>query len=594
MRGLKKGVTIEQAQAEIDAQNVVLERNDPQAKLIADAGFRSVVVSLHGDQVATVRPILFLLQAGVLALLLIGAVNLVNLLLIRANGRLKEIAVRQALGASARRIVTEILAETFILTLTGGLLSMAVGAAGVRLVNALGAERLPLGAYIAFDARVALVGLIAAVALGVLLAAPVAWFNLRSLPAHGLQVESRGATTGRAAQAPRHAYIVAQIALGLVLLTGTGLLGLSLKRAMAMSPGFRADHAVAGQVSVAGSRYPSADAALVFTERLVNELERRPGVQSAGISSNIPFSGRNGKSAATVKGEVVRPGESVRASYSYAVTGDYFQAMGLPLRAGRFLTAGDSRRKTRTCVVDEDFARYHWPAGNALGQKLFQGSQAASDAEAFRVVGVVGSVKQAGLTDDTAQGAVYYPYFFQEADHIFVVMRGSVGVQRLKKDLESAVRQVDPATAVNGTESMDERITDSLLVRRSPALLGGMFSGIALLLIAIGIYGVLSYTVAQRQREIAVRIAIGARPADIRRQFLSLGLRLLAAGIVIGLGGAWVTGRAMEAVLFHVSGHSAMVLMASTGLIAVAALVACLLPAQKAAAVSPTRALAEI
>jgi predicted permease len=362
---------------------------------------------------------------------------------------------------------------------------------------------------------------------------------------------------------------------------------------MAVSPGFRADRAVAGQVSVAGNRYPSADAALLFTERVVDELERHPGVLSAGITNNIPFSGHNGKSAATVKGEVPRPGESVRASYSYAVTGDYFRAMGLPLRAGRFLTAADSRRRERTCVVDEDFARYHWPNGNALGQKLFQGSQVGRDAEAFTVVGVVGSVKQAGLTDDTAQGAVYYPYFYQETNNIFVVVRGSVGVERLKMDLQNAMRQVDPAMVVNGTASMDGRIAESLLVRRSPALLGGIFSCIAMLLIAIGIYGVLSYAVTQRQREIGIRMALGARPAEIARQFLSLGLRLLFGGIAIGLGGAWMMGRAMESVLFHVSGHSAVVLVEATGLIVVAALVACLLPAQRAAAVSPTRALAE-
>jgi predicted permease len=590
---LKPGVTIEQAQAEIDAQNAALERDDPEAKMMADAGFRSLVVSLHGDQVATVRPILLLLQAGVLALLLIGAVNLVNLLLIRASGRLKEIAVRRALGASGRRVVMEILVETFVLTLTGGLLAMVVGAAGVRLMNLLGAERLPLGAYIVFDARLALVGLVAAIGLGVALAMPVAWFNLRSLPAHGLQAESRGTTTGRAAQALQHGFIVAQVALGLVLLAGSGLLGLSLKRAMAVSPGFRADHAIAGQVSLLGTRYPSSEAELGFTERLVDALERRPGVLSAGITNNIPFSGRNGKSAATVKGEVLRPGESLRGSYSYGVSGDYFQAMGLPLRAGRFLSAEDSQRKERNCVVDEDFARYHWPKGNALGQKLFQGSQAGSDSEAFTLVGVVGSVKQAGLTDDTAQGAVYYPYIYQANSNVFVVVRGSVGVEPLKMDLQSAVRQVDSAVAVNGTESMDDRIAESLLVRRSPALLGGIFSGIAMLLIAIGIYGVLSYSVAQRQREIGIRMALGARPVEIRRQFLSLGLRLLIAGMAIGLGGAWITGRAMEAVLFHVSGHSAVVLAEAAGFIAAAALVACLLPAQRAAAVSPMRALAE-
>jgi predicted permease len=590
---LRPDATLEQAQAEIDAQNAALERDDPQAKMIADAGFRSLVVSLHGDQVATVRPILLLLQAGVLTLLLIGAVNLANLLLIRASGRLKETAVRQALGASGARLITEILVETCVLTLAGGLLAMAVGAAGVHLMNALGAEQLPLGVHLVWNPQLGLAGLAATIVIGLALAVPVAWFNLRSLPAHGLQAESRAATIGRSAQGLRHGFIVAQIALGLVLLAGSGLLAMSLKRAMAVSPGFRADHAIAGQISLVGNGYPSPEAGLAFIDRVVRELERRPGVLSAGITNNIPFSGRNGKSAATVKGEERKPGESPRGIYSYGVSGDYFQAIGLPLRAGRFLSGEDSHRKARTCVVDEDFARYQWPKGNALGQKLFQGSQAAGDAEAFMVVGVVGSIKQAGLTDDTAQGAVYYPYMQRPDNIFFVVARGSTGAEDLKADLRSAVRQVDSAVPVNGMESMDDRIADSLLVRRSPVFLGAIFSGIAMLLIAIGIYGVLSYSVGQRQREIGIRMALGARPAEIRRQFLSLGLRLLAAGIALGLGGAWITGRAMQAVLFHVSGHSTAVLTEATGFIVLTALAACLLPAQRAAAVLPTRALAE-
>ena len=590
---LKPGATIEQAQAEIDAQNAALERDDPEAKMMAQAGFRSLVVSLHGDQVATVRPMLLLLQAGVLALLLIGALNLVNLLLIRASGRWKEIAVRQALGATRRRLVMEIFVETFVLTLAGGVLAMAVAAAGLRLMNALGVEQLPLGGYVAFDLRLAAVGLLAAVVLGAALAAPVAWFNLRSLRAHGLQAESRSATIGRTAQALRHGFIVAQVALGLVLLTGSGLLGLSLKQAMAVSPGFRADHAIAGTVALVGSGYSSPEARLAFIDRLTNELQQRPAVLWAGITNNIPFSGHNGKSAATVKGEVVRPNESPRGYYAFGVGGEYFQAMGVPLRAGRFLTPEDSKRKERTCVVDEDFARYHWPKGNALGQKLFQGSRPGDGAEAFTVVGVVGSVKQVELTDDAAQGAVYYPYVYLPANNIFVVVRGGAGVEPLKMTLQGAVRKVDAAVAVNGTESMDDRIAESLLARRSPALLGGIFSAIATLLVAIGIYGVLSYSVAQRQREIGIRMALGARPVEIRRQFLSIGLRVMAAGVVIGLGGAWLVSRAMQAILFRVSGQSFVILAEAIALIAAAALVACLLPAHRAAEVSPMRALAE-
>jgi predicted permease len=589
---LKSGATLAQAQSQLDAQNGALERDDPQAKMIADAGFRSVVVSLHGDQVAAVRPILLLLQAGVLALLLIGAVNLVNLLLMRASSRLKEVAVRQALGASGTRVATEAFVETMLLTFAGGLLALPIAAEGLRLLRAFGADQLPLGTYIVFDARLGIAALAAAVVLGILLTAPIAWFNLRPHPGKALQAESRGGTAGRSAQALRHAFIVAQIALAFVLLAAAGLLGLSLKNATDESPGFRAAHSIAGQISLVGDRYSSPTAGIAFAGRLVAQLNQRPGVSAVGIATNIPFSGANGKSSATAEGHAPRAGESPRGIYSYGVAGNYFEAMGFTLRAGRFLTPDDSQRKARTCVVDEDFARYNWPNTNAIGQRVFQGSQPGPEAEAFTVVGVVGRVKQAGLTDDTAQGAVYYPYIYRPDANMFVVVRGSMKPDALKAGLQSVVREIDPNLVVNATESMADRIAASLIDRRSPAWLSGIFSGMALLLVGLGTYGVLSYAVAQRHREIAIRMAIGARPSEIRRQFLLLALRLLVAGAALGLFGAWVTGRAMQAILFHVPAHSSAILAGSAGVIAVVALAACVLPLRRAARISPMQALA--
>lgn len=590
---LKPGATLGQSQSQIDAQNAALERDDPKGKMIADAGFRTLVVPLHADQVAAIRPTLLLLQAGVLALLLIGAVNLMNLLLIRASERSKELAVRQALGASRRHVVTEVVVETTLLTLAGGMLGIAAGIGGIRIVAALGADRLPLGAHIHADARLAMVAVAAAIILGVVLAAPIAWFNARVQPSSGLQSEARGGTAGHAAQTLRHTFVVAQIALAFVLCAGTGLLGLSLKRAMAVSPGFASDHVIAGQISLVGNKYPSPESGLAFTERLTTELSHQPGVLFAGASNNIPLSGASGKSAATVVGHVLRAGESPRGNYSYGVAGDYFRAMGYSRIAGRFLTGADSRRGVRVCVVDEDFAHYYWPHTSALGHRLFQGSEAGPDAEAFTVVGVVGSVKQAGLTEDAAQGAVYYPYIYRPENNMFVAVRGSVPPDSLGSALRRSARQIDPELAVNELQSMDERIAESLAARRSPALLGGIFSGIALLLIAIGTYGVLSYAVAQRRREIGVRVALGARPEQIRGQFLSLGLRLLAAGTMLGLAGAWMAGQAMRAVLFDVPAHSPAILAGSAGIIAAFSLAACLLPSRRAARISPMQALAD-
>lgn len=589
---LKPGATLAQAQSQIDAQNAALEVDDPQAKMIADAGFRSLVAPLHADHVAAIRPTLVLLQAGAMALLLIGAVNLVNLLLVRAGGRVKELAVRQALGASRGYVMSEVAVETTLLTLLGGLLGLVAGAGGIHLLRVLGTDRLPLGAGIAFDARLALTAMAAAIVLGIAFAVPVAWFNLRRHPGAALQSASRGGTSGRATQFLRHGFIVSQIALAFMLLAGAGLLGLSLERAMAISPGFQAGHILTGQILLPWASYPER-ARLTFVDSLMEKIGRLPGVLSAGVADNVPFSGHSGKSAATVEGYTPRPGESARGHYSYGVGGDYFRAMGFSLRAGRFLTAADSRRSERVCVVDEDFARYYWPKGNAVGQRLWAGSEAGKDTEAFTVAGVVGSAKQAGLTEDRGQGAIYYPYVFRIGAGFFVAVRTSFPPESLGPALQKVVRRIDPDIPVEDLRPMETRIADSLVARRSPALLAGLFSGIALLLTAIGTYGVLSYAVAQRRREIGVRMALGAQPSQIRSQFFSLSLRWLACGTLLGTIGAWQAGLAMRTVLFHVPPLSLTILAGAAGVIGVVCLAACLLPSQRAARISPIQALAE-
>jgi predicted permease len=590
---LKPGATLAQAQAQIDAQNTTLERDDPKAKMLSDAGFRSVVAPLRADHVASIRPTLLWMQGGALALLLIGAVNLANLLLIRASGRIKELAVRQALGASRWHVVGEAAVETTLLTLVGGFLGLAGGWAGIRLLGTLGAERLPLGADIAFDARLAMVAVVGSVILGIALALPIAWFNLHAHLAGAIQSETRGGTSGRMSQRLRHGFIVAQIAVALVLLEGAGLLGLSLKQAMAVSPGFRPDHVLTGQILLPWNQYPNWPARLAFNERLLAEISRQPGVIAAGAVNNVPLSGSNGKSAATVKGYVRPPGETLRGHYSYGVDGNYFAAMGFSLLEGRFLAADDSQRGDRVCVVDEDFARFYWPRTSALGQRLFEGSDETKDADAFTVVGVVGAVKQAGLTDDAAQGAIYYPYALRTDDSLFVALRTSRPPESVGPALQTIVRQMGRDATITDVRSMETRISDSLIMRRAPALLATLFSAIALLLTAIGTYGILSYAVAQRRREIGIRMALGARPQQIRGQFLALGLRLMAAGTMLGVSGAWVTGRAMRNLLFHVPPFHVATLAGTACIIGLVSLVACLAPSHRAARISPTEALAD-
>ncbi|HWB30538.1 MAG TPA: ABC transporter permease [Vicinamibacterales bacterium] len=588
---LAPGVTLASAQSQIDAHNATMELADPKAQLMADAGFRSIVTPLHAAYVAALRPALLLVETGVLLLVAIGAVNVANLLLIRAGRRSKELAVRQALGASRRQIVAEVLVETTMLAVAGGVLGLAVGAGGIRLVAAFGASRLPLGARIVFDSRTAAITLIEAALLGLVMAAPVLWHALRAHMMGALAAESRTSTSGRAANRLRHAFLVAQTALAFTLLFSAGLLGLSLKQIMAVQAGFQTDRVLTGQVTLPYRIYDNARR-LTFIDRLVTSLQREPGVVATGISTNVPLSGNANRSSATVVGFTPQPGEAPHGVYSYGVGADYFKALGLTMLDGRALSSNDARRNV--AVVDEDFAKRYWPDGRAIGQRLFRGAVTAGRLEdAFTVVGVVAPVKQAALSEDDHLGAVYYPYNDSFDSSIYIVVRTTMAPEALTAALGRVVRAIDPELPVNNVRSMDARVTDSLVTRRSPAVLAAIFAGIALLLTAIGTYGVLSYAVAQRRREIGVRMALGATPVQVCTQFGAYGMRLLAIGSLVGVAGSWLSGKAMQALLFHTPPLPIGVIALVAATMGVVCLAACLAPSLRAARVSPTEVLAE-
>ncbi|WP_415911068.1 FtsX-like permease family protein [Oleiharenicola sp. Vm1] len=261
------------------------------------------------------------------------------------------------------------------------------------------------------------------------------------------------------------------------------------------------------------------------------------------------------------------------------------------MRAGRFLTADDSRRMERACVVDEDFARRNWPRGDALGQKLFFGGEEGPESEAFTVVGIVGTVKQADVTEEQAIGAVYYPFGLRADQRAFIVVRTSLAPESFAPTLRRAVRLVDADLPIEDVRPMETRLADSLVARRSPALLTAIFAFTALLLTAIGTYGALSYAVAQRHREISVRLAVGARPEQIRGQFLAFGLRLLALGVGLGWCGAMLAGGTMRALLFGVPALHLPTLAATAGVLTLVALAACVFPAHRATKIDPALAL---
>jgi len=515
-----------------------------------------------------------------------------NLLLVRASSRGRELAVRRAIGARSWHILSALTAEAVLLCAAGAAVGVPLAQAGVALIGTLGASRLPLGSSIAFDASAAIVAALIAMACGPILGAATAWHHLRGDAGDALRADTRGGTANRGVQRTRHAILVAQIALSFVLLSGAALLGSTLRTLMRTSPGFPSERLLTAQVQLPPVRYRTGASLQSFIDRLTTQLRGTAGVVASGVATNVPLSGNTIKSATVILGRPIPPGESPHGVYAYAVAGDYFAAMGIPLREGRYLSAGDAGALARTCVVDEDYARRYWPAGGAIGHRLLLGSSQGPDIDAYTIVGVVAPVKQAALSESDATGAVYYPYSDRFDRALYVVIRSSVPADALQNDVRRIVRTVDPEMPVNNMRSMDERIAVSLIAQRSPAILGGIFSVVALVLTALGTYGVLSYAVTQRRREIGVRIALGARPDQVRSQFFGVGVRLLAAGMTLGLAGFWAASRLLRSALTGVPQAPVTAVVAAAAVIAVVCVSACLVPARRAARISPIDALA--
>ncbi|EDY85177.1 efflux ABC transporter, permease protein [Verrucomicrobiia bacterium DG1235] len=589
---LKNGVSVEAAQDEMNRFNERLLESDPYAQMVRDAGFRTFVVNLHEEVVREAKPILLILQAGAISLLLIGSVNLVNLMLIRAKGRTKETAVRQSLGAGRGHIAREILSETVLLSVIGGLLGVGVGALGIQLLKALGAQELPLGAMISLDGRVMVISVLGAALVGIALAVPIFALVARRNLAPALHSESRTGTVSRGAQAARYTFIVVQIALAFTLLSGAGLLGLSLQKILKNSTGFRPESVLTASLSLPWKNYPEAEPRQQFLERLLGELRVMPGVIDVGFGSNLPFSGNNSNNATVVEGHEVKPGDSIRAHYTGFGMGEYWQALGIPLVEGRYLEDADLGEGMRVCLVDTAFAERYWPGESALGHRIATDVE-FNDENAMTIVGVVGTIKQTDLTEEIPQGTIHMPYSLRSQQFVFLTLRTAMAPEAISDSLREVVLGIDPELPVDDVRLMQDRIDDTTIVHRSPAILVGIFAGAALLLAAIGTFGVLAYAVGERKREIGVRIAIGARPERVLRDFLWLGGKLLLVGVVIGVAGAWLAGTLMQSVLYEVVPfHLGIVAVAGLVLAAVV-LAASYLPSSRAARVSPMEAMRE-
>lgn len=584
---LAPAATLADAQAQIDALDRQQTADD---SIIKGVGYRSTVRLLHADYVRSARAALLLLQGGCVFLLLIGLVNLASLLLIQASGRTREIAVQRALGAGGAHLAADILSESMALSVTGAALGILVGFCGVVWLRSFGADRLPLANELTFDFRIAGVALAAALVVGTVLALPNIWFALRGHLAAALQSGTRGSTGSRAAQRWRHGFTIAQISLAFVLLAGAGLLGVSLRRALKSPLGFQPDHVVTARLTLSGKRYANERERLAFVERVLAELRLLPGVVDAAINTGLPFTGGAINRGIAVEGYSSRPGASLHAHNLVAASGGYWRVMGIPVREGRPLQDSDNHRDQKVCVVDQLVARRYWPGASPLGQRLSIANE-FTEREAFSVVGVVGAVKQDDVTGQVSPGVVYLPYAHQSVGSFSVVVRTSLSAGTTAQLLQKAIGRLDPELPIDELAAMEARVQATLLGRRASALLAAGFAGVALLLAAIGTYGVLAHAVALRRREIGLRIALGASPRHIQTQFLTLGVKLAGIGIPLGVMGASAAGLAMRSVLFEVGPLDVGVLAGAVALLSVTVLAAVWVPSRRAAGVDPIEAL---
>jgi predicted permease len=533
--------------------------------------------------------------------LLIGGVNVANLVLVRSRARIKELATRLALGAGRWRVGRQLVVESVLLTSIAAGAGLFVGYTALRLLGAIDIQDLPRGSEIRLDAVVVGYTLGIAALLGVVLGLiPVA----NVLPANlttVLREEGRSATTGRGARTLRRALVVAQVAFAFVLLIGAGLLLASFRQVLAVDPGFRADGVLTASISLPRSRY-NAQALVAFTNDALRRLRTLPGVVAAGATNTIPFGGNNNDSVILAEGYQMKPGESVISPSQVVVTPGYFEAIGVKRVRGRFFDGRDSAAAPKAIIVDETLAKRFWPGQDPIGRRMYMPQDinnllaVTEKTEWLHVVGVIGDIKLRDLTEGKKTvGAYYFPADQNEAANLTFALRtqGGGDPAALTTSVRRVIAELDRELPIFDTLTLNERLEKSLVSRRSPVVLSLSFGVVALLLSALGIYGVLAYLVTQRTKEIGIRIALGSSAGAIFELVLREGLVLITAGFALGAVGALALRRSLESQLFGVSASDPAVLGGVTLVLALVAALACALPARRATCIDPIVALTE-
>jgi predicted permease len=599
---LARGVTLAQAQARVDALNAqIVERAGPLKATLINVGYATRMIGLEADLVRNVRAALALLWGGVLFVVLIAAVNIANLSLVRASGRMKELATRSAIGAGRGRIARQLVTEATLLTAIGGALGLFVGFWSLDALEWLGLSDLPRAHEIRMDGAVFAFTLGLALLLGLGVGIAPAVQLARTSLSNMLREDGRTGTAGRGARYVRRGLVVSQVALAFVLLVGAGLLLASFERLLRVDPGFVADHVLTGRVSPLETRYPDNDALRSYASRALERIRALPGVEAAGASSYLPFSWDGSSSVIIPEGHADTPGASVVSPNQLYVTPGYLEAMKVTLKRGRFFTDADGPGAPRVVILDQQLANRFWPNADPIGRRAYLPSRPedvvkpGADVTWLQVVGVVANVKLKGLVEgeQARVGAYYQPYFQAPRRGIGLAVRSRGDLAATTAALQRALAEIDPEMRASDVFSMSERVEKSLNPRRAPMLLSTAFGLLALLLASIGLYGVLAYQVSQRTREIGIRLALGSDARGILRLVLNEGVLLVALGLAGGFAGVVGLRSVIASQLYGVGALDPTVLVAALAVLAVVSLVACLGPARRAARVSPLVALSQ-
>ena len=590
---LKPGVGLEQARVQMSAIAARLSEQFPESNRGTGIRLRPFL----DDYVSDARPALLMLMAAVGVVLLIACANVANLLLARAASRHKEIALRMALGAGRWRIVRQLVTESLLLAVAGGTLGLIVGAWGVGVLINLAPEVLPRTENISLDGTALgftlMVTLVTGIVFGLAPALQTSKADLNDALKEGSLRSSRGAG-GRWL---RSGLVVTEVALSLVLLVGAGLLVKSFWRLMQVEPGFDSRNVLTLRLRLPDAKYRESAEIAAFLREVARRVEALPGVEQVSLATGFPF-GRAGENGYLIEGQPEpRQPSDWSSSYTQSVSEGYHRTLGIALLAGRYFTERDTADSPSVVIVDDEFVRRHFPGGppdEALGHRLRFGGEGEPWRE---IVGVVRHVRQNGL-DEEGRPGIYRPWTQINprwaADYtraMDLIVKASVEPTRLVAAIRGEVQAVDKDQPLGNVRTLEALVAESVAPRRFSLLLVSVFAGVALLLGAVGLYGVLSYVVTQRAREIGIRMALGAQRSDVLKLILAQGMTLALTGVAAGMAAAFALTRLMSGLLFGVSATDPLTFMLIALLLLVVALVACYLPARRATRVDPLIAL---